>query len=368
MSEQKDYYKILGVPKTANDAELKKAYRKLALKWHPDRNHNEHKETADRRFKEINEAYEVLSDESKRKLYDAYGVDGLKAGGPAGPQASGGGFSGFPGGGGGAGGHTFSFSSGGPGGFHPSNAEDIFAQFFGGQNPFGGGFSPSSAGMSDSDEDMRGGSSFGSFGSSGGFPGGFPGGGGSHSMPRQQSRAKPEPVKRAFPVALEDLYAGATKKLKVTRRTQSGSVEEKILQITVRPGWKVGTKITYPGEGDEVAPGVFQDIVFEVEEKPNDRFKRDGDDLKIMIDVSLADVLCGPCKKTIETLDGRKLEVDVYGLKSSDDIRLIRGEGMPVSKIAGKKGDLIVSVNVKFPFLNETQRTDLRRVLGGSSL
>ncbi|KAI9344270.1 hypothetical protein BDR26DRAFT_911391 [Obelidium mucronatum] len=353
-----NYYDVLKVSKTASDDEIKKAYRKLALKWHPDRN-IDNKETADRKFKELAEAYEVLSDPNKRQIYDQYGEAGLKGAGGGGGGGPGG-FSGFPGGAGFPPGAQFHFSSG-PGGFQPRSAEDIFAQFFGGSSPFGaGGFS----GMDiDSDEDIRNGGG-GGFPSGGGFPGGFPG-----AFPQQHQGTKrsnqtafqkPEPVKRQLPVALEDLYTGTTKRLKVTRRSLDSSVQEKILSIQVKAGWKAG---------DEVSRGVFQDIEFVIEEKPHDRFIREGDDLKVKVDVDLVDTLCGgPVKKSVETLDGRKIEVDVGNLRSSSETRVVKGEGMPNSK-TGKKGDLIVSANVKFPSgLGDAQKKDLRRILGGSSL
>ncbi len=124
----KDYYATLGVAKDVSEDELKKAYKKMALKWHPDRN-LDNKVAAEARFKEIGEAYEVLSDPSKRQIYDEYGEEGLKGGPP--PQASS--SDGFDGAahfanGSGAGGFRGRF----PGGFQPSRAEDIFAQMFGG--------------------------------------------------------------------------------------------------------------------------------------------------------------------------------------------------------------------------------------------
>ena len=122
----KDYYSILGVSKEADEEELKKAYRKLALKHHPDRN-PDNKEGAEKKFKELSEAYEVLSDRNKRAVYDQYGEEGLKG------QSSGGSQQSFPKG------ASFCFSSSAGNGFmpfNPSNPEDIFKQFFNGQSPF----------------------------------------------------------------------------------------------------------------------------------------------------------------------------------------------------------------------------------------
>ncbi|KAK7939647.1 hypothetical protein WMY93_002973 [Mugilogobius chulae] len=108
-----DYYKILGVPKTASQEDIKKAYRKLALKWHPDKN-PENKEEAEKKFKELAEAYEVLSDKSKRDSYDRYGSDNMRHTGSTSAD-----FSDFPG-------FTFTFR----------NPDDVFREFFGGQDPF----------------------------------------------------------------------------------------------------------------------------------------------------------------------------------------------------------------------------------------
>ncbi|KAM9337035.1 dnaJ homolog subfamily B member 6b isoform 2-T2 [Symphorus nematophorus] len=108
-----EYYHILGVQKNATQEDIKKAYRKLALKWHPDKN-PDNKEEAEKKFKELSEAYEVLSDENKRNIYDRYGKEGLS-------------------GGGGGGGHYDHF---GGGGFTFRNPEDVFREFFGGRDPF----------------------------------------------------------------------------------------------------------------------------------------------------------------------------------------------------------------------------------------
>ncbi len=139
MAAKSDYYDILGVTKSASADELKKAYRKQALEWHPDR-HKDDKEAAEKRFKEINEAYQVLSDTNKRAAYDQYGHQAFAPGGGGGNPFAGG--NPFGGGGGGQyGPFTYTYSSNGQNPF--ANADfgdpfDIFAQFFGGASPFGG--------------------------------------------------------------------------------------------------------------------------------------------------------------------------------------------------------------------------------------
>ncbi|QQS38998.1 DnaJ domain-containing protein [Candidatus Woesebacteria bacterium] len=134
MSEKSDYYDILGVSKNATDEELKKAYRKQAIEWHPDK-HQSDKEAAEKRFKEINEAYQILSDKEKRAAYDRFGHSAFSPGG----AASGAG--GFPGGnpfGGGGSWKVYTSGTGGQNtaGFDFGDPFDIFEQFFGGGNPF----------------------------------------------------------------------------------------------------------------------------------------------------------------------------------------------------------------------------------------
>lgn len=131
MASKTDYYDILGVSKGASSDEIKKAYRKQALEWHPDR-HKDDKEAAEKRFKEINEAYQVLSDPQKKSAYDQYGHDAFTPGG-ANPFAGGFGGQGGP--------FTYTYTSGGGNPF--GNVDfgdpfDIFEAFFGGGNPFGG--------------------------------------------------------------------------------------------------------------------------------------------------------------------------------------------------------------------------------------
>ena len=133
-----DYYQILGCPRNADDAALKKAYRKLAVKWHPDKNPDN--EEATQNFQKVSEAYAVLSDAKKRQMYDQYGLDGVRAA-EAGADApgGGGGGGGMPGGFGGFGG----FPAGGGGGMHhmsPEEAQQFFSAAFGGSDPFGGMF------------------------------------------------------------------------------------------------------------------------------------------------------------------------------------------------------------------------------------
>ncbi|KAG1047178.1 hypothetical protein G6F46_009879 [Rhizopus delemar] len=354
----KDYYSILGVSRDADDETIKKAYRKLALKWHPDRNKDK-ADVAHAKFQEIGEAYEVLSDKNKRAIFDQYGEEGLKGGAPPPGDggAPGGGFGGFPGGG------TFRFSTNG-GGFHPSNADDIFKHFF---SSFGGMDDGFGGGMPGGFSSFSSGGMPGMGGSMPGMGGGFRRAGGFRQQ-QQQDPEKPPAIKRPFPVSLEDLYKGCTKRLKVTRKLRDGATgrpvqTDKILSITVKPGWKAGTKIRFPGEGDELENGTTQDIEFVLEEKPHPVFKREGDNLRMTIQLTLLEALTGFQKK-IKTLDDRTLSVNnTKSVIQSGQESRVSGEGMPNSK-TGKKGDLIVTYEVKFPTsLTDHQKQQLKTIL-----
>lgn len=133
MAAKSDYYDILGVSKNASADEVKKAYRKQALEWHPDK-HKTNKEAAEKRFKEVNQAYQILSDSEKRKAYDQFGHQAFSPRGAPGGQPGG-----FPGGGFPGGGSWKVYTSGSPGarGFDFGDPFEIFEQFFGGGSPFG---------------------------------------------------------------------------------------------------------------------------------------------------------------------------------------------------------------------------------------
>ncbi|KAJ3247284.1 hypothetical protein HK104_007807 [Borealophlyctis nickersoniae] len=197
----------------------------------------------------------------------------------------------------------------------------------------------------------------------GGMGGMFGGAGGARA---RKSQAAPQSVQRPLPVTLEDLFKGTTKRLKVTRRTTSPtsgapSTTDKILTVNIKPGWKPGTKIKFAGEGDELPTGGSQDIEFVIEEKPHPRFKREGDNLKTEVEVDLWEALCGFTRR-IPHLDDRVIPVSgAQGdkpVKPGEEI-VVRGEGMPISKQPGKRGDLIVTVKVKFPERVTKEQKDL---------
>src|SRR5690606_32935522 len=132
----------------------------------------------------------------------------------------------------------------------------------------------------------------------------------------------------------------------------------------VKPGWKAGTKIRFPNEGDEI-PGVgAQEVVFIIEEKPHPVFKRQGDDLHMTMDLSLVEALAG-FNRHIKTLDGRTLNVSSHNVIHPGQQVAYPNEGMPISKRAGHKGQLIIKYNVHFPrTLSPSQKEGLKKVLG----
>lgn len=243
-------------------------------------------------------------------------------------------------------------------GFNPRNAEDIFAEFFG-SSPFGFG----SAGPGRS---MR----FASDG--GGLFGGFGGGenifrtysdGTGASMPK-----KPPPVESKLNCSLEELYTGSTRKMKISRSVVNVngkmSTETEILSIEVKPGWKRGTKITFPDKGNEQYNQLPADLVFVIEEKPHNVYKRDGNDLIMNYRVTLAEALGGTTVK-ITTLDGRELSIPVNDIINPGYELVVAREGMPVTKEPGNRGDLRIIFEVKFPArLTTEQRAAIKRALG----
>jgi len=183
-----------------------------------------------------------------------------------------------------------------------------------------------------------------------------------------RSPSKPSEISRPLKVSLEELYNGTTKRLKIGRKLLSGQTEEKILEITVLPGWKSGTKVRFPNAGNETESGESQDLVFVVEEKPHPRFVRDGSDLRYTFKISLVDALTSDGgTKSIEGLSGTKINISVPSgvIKPGQETR-IRGEGMPIRKDGAQRstGDLIIKWEVVFPDrLSPAQKEGVKKVL-----
>ena len=345
----KDYYKILGVARGASEDEIKKSYRKLALKYHPDKNQTA---GAEEKFKEIGEAYDVLSDKKKKGVYDQYGEEGLKGG--------------LGGGGGGGGMPHFDFSQSGGGGqgynysYH-GDPRATFSQFFGGSNPFASFFSASpggshnfggvhaTEGMDIDIEELIGGLGNKNTGGQFGRPSNFGNYGG---VPSKQAKIQDTTIEKEIPVSLEEIAKGAEKKMKISRKVHQDdgrvTTEDKVLKITVKPGWKSGTKVTFSQEGDKFPGRTPADIAFIIRDKPHPVFSRDGTNLKYTYKIPLREALCGSVVQ-IPTLEGKKVGINCSEVIKPNTTKRLQGFGLPFPKEPTRRGDLIVSFEVLFP-------------------
>lgn len=351
MVKETKLYDLLGVSPTANDQEIKKGYRKAALKYHPD------KPTGDtEKFKEISEAFEILSDKNKREVYDTYGLEASRSGGPqfGGAGASAGG---FPGGAGG-------FPGGGAHAFTNEDAFNVFSQFFGsgsddGSFSFSSGFPGagqggrsqfSSMGGMPGMGGMGGMPGMGGMGGMGGMPGGFRSGSPSPASPE-------EVVPVNLPVSLEDLFEGKKKSFKIGRKGPNGSQEKTQIDLQLKAGWKAGTKITYKGQGDyNPQTGGRKTLQFVIQEKDNALFKRDGDNLIYTLPLTFKESLLG-FQKTAQTIDGRTLPLNRSQPIQPSENSVYPGQGMPIPKNPGQRGDLVIKYKIDYPIsLNDAQR------------
>jgi curved DNA-binding protein len=309
--EYRDYYKILGVPKTATTKEIKSAFRRLAREFHPDVNKDN--PNAEARFKEINEANEVLSDPEKRKKYDELGANWhlyeqwQRSGGQGSPFGFGG-----PG-------------TGGRGGSRTLTEEEL-RNLFGGAAGFGGG---EAGGFSDF---------FRTF-----FDMGAPPRGQARRAPRPRAMAG-EDLEHELHISLEEAYHGTTRIIQVSN--PDGTTRR--LEIKVPPGVGDGQGIRYGGQGyTGHLGGPDGDLVVRVRVRPHDQITRDGDDLSMRASVPLTTAMLGG-ELVVPTLAGPR------GLRIPPETRdgrrfRLTGQGMPRFKRPGERGDLYVEVHVDLP-------------------
>lgn len=325
--EYKDYYEILGVPKTATQAEIKKAYRRLARELHPDRNPDD--ADAERRFKEANEAQAVLTDPEKRKQYDELGAN----------------WQAYQNAGFGGGATDWAGFGGAPGGtrweYRRVNAEDLggfsdfFRTFFGGGGPMGAG-------------GQAGGGGFEQVFDFGDLSGAGVRGGGTRRQAIAQAEATAE-------VTLAEVARGAERMVDVDGRR---------LQVKIPPGVADGARIRLRGGGLRGEGGQSAgDLLIKVRVKDDPRFERDGADLRTAVGLTLAEAMLG-AEVPVPTPTGSvKLRIRP-GTQNGQEIRL-KGRGLPRRGGAGAgKGDLLVRTHVVLPTLDEASREKLAEVLG----
>lgn len=335
MAQKRDYYEVLGVNKSATDAEIKKAYRKLAKKYHPDMNKDNPK--AEELFKEVTEAYEVLSDKEKRKLYDQFGHAAFDEGA----------------GQGGAGGQGFGSGAGGFGGFGGFGGQGFRGGFSG-----GGGF---------------GNSSFGGFGS-GNFSGGAGGGNGSFHFNgnsgdgyqeyyytgdnlddifdgffggsrKGRSRSKDgEDVLAKVDVSFEEAALGADKVIRF--RAPDGS--EQSLQVHIPAGIDSGQKIRLKGKGmPGQNGGGAGSLLLEVTVQSKPGFERKGMDIYTTVEIPFETAVLGG-ETIVPTLNGRVSCKIKEGTQSGTKIRL-KGKGIVSMKNPSQKGDEYAVIQIRVP-------------------
>lgn len=293
-----DYYKLLDVSRSAKADEISRAYKKLARKYHPDLNPGN--KEAEEKFKQINEAYEVLKDPEKRKLYDQLGPNWQH-----GQQ-----FNGEPG------------------------FENVHFTFNGRNFDNSGGFS-------DFFETL--------FGQAGGHPGGGFGGFGPDPFGGfSQRQRRGRDVETEISLALEDIVSGGRKKITVS--TGSGA---KTLDVNIPAGIKEGAKLRLSGQGDAVPGGMAGDLFIRIRYLPHPLFTVDGQDLTTDLPLMPWEAVLG-AKLTVPTLEG-EIELNVPAGTSSGRKFRLRGKGLGQ---AGKRGDLFVRAMIGTPVnLTDEQRS-----------
>lgn len=325
--EYKDYYKTLGVKKNADADEIKKAYRKMARKFHPDVNQGD--KAAEEKFKDINEAYEVLSDEDKRAKYDRFGAEWQQYSR--------------------AGGNPNDFNWGAWGGQpgqtqYRSVSPEEFEQMFG-RGAGGGGFS-------DFFEML-----FGTMGAQGGRPrGGF---GGSYTTTgdifgnvERGRTAQLLDQEHPIQITLEEAFHGTT-------RTLQWEGGRKKVEARIPRGVRTGSRVRLSGQGG-TADGQAGDLYLKIEVMPHAVYERDGDDLRMVLPVDLFTALLGG--KTVVPAIDKSVNLTIpEGTRNGKVFRLAK-LGMPKLRQPDERGDLYVTVAVELPAkLTESEKELVRQ-------
>jgi curved DNA-binding protein len=306
--EFKDYYSTLGVAKTATEKEIKQAYRKLARKHHPDVNPGD--KSAEARFKEINEAYEVLGDPAKRKKYDELGANWrmYEQAGAAPGAAGGGGFQD---------GSWNVYSGGQPGGGFRTMTADEMRDIFGDADPF-----------SDFFHAFFGGAEAG------------PRTRGSRGRGPRQGRD----VEHELVLGLEDAYGGAMRRLSLERDGQTRTVD-----VRIPAGVGDGSRVRVAGEGEPGSGGAAAgDLYLRIRMAPHPTFERKGKDLYTHVSIPLTTAVLGG-EVEIKTLGGKSLRLKIPPTTQNGQVFRLKGRGMPATGKNGEPGDLYATVDVQLP-------------------
>ncbi len=297
--EYKDYYKTLEVSRAADGKEIKKAFRRLARKHHPDANKGD--QAAEEKFKEINEAYEVLSDPEKRRMYDKFGNEWSSY------QRAGGRPEDFD---------WSRWTGMTPGSGRVRNVQ--YGDFDDLQGLFGGGFS-------DFFQQLFGAGSSNPFG----------GGRSSYARPR-----KGQNYEQPVTITLQEAHQGAKRLLQLSGRR---------LEVKIPPGATTGTRVRIAGAGSAgVRGGAAGDLYLVVEVQPDARFERRGDDLHTEAAVDLYVALLGG-EVAVSTLSGRSVMLRIPPETQNGEVFRLRGKGMPHLSNVKRHGDLYAKVQVQLP-------------------
>jgi curved DNA-binding protein len=344
--EFKDYYQLLGVKKTATEKEIRTAYRKLARELHPDLNPNN--KQAEQRFKDINEAYEVLSDAEKRKKYDQLGSNWKRY---EQWQRTGGGQTGQP--------FDFDDLFGGAGRGRartttgrtvtPEEMEEIFGGAAG-----GGGSSPFSdffrtffgGGVSGGTTTTRGGRTTVTTGPS--VEDLFGGGG------RGGSARKGRDVDQVVDVSLEEAFNGTSRVIQLTDERDGRT---RRIEVKIPPGVAEGSRVRVAGQaGPGVLGGQAGDLYLVVHLTPSPSFTRDGDDLRVKVPARLTTAVLGG-EVEVPTPKGGKLALKIPPETQNGRVFRLRGQGMPRLERPTERGDLFAEIQVQLPeSLSDRQR------------
>jgi curved DNA-binding protein len=313
--EFKDYYQTLGVTKTSSEKEIKQAYRKLARKFHPDVNPGD--KSAEGRFKEINEAYEVLGDPDKRKKYDELGAnwrmyEQAQQQGQAWPGGSP--FAGAPGEG-----DAWTINMGGGSGGYRTMTEEEMRDLFGSQDPFSDFFKTFFGGGAAGGREAR--------------------GRGRAARSTQKGRDIEHPVE----LTLEEAFHGATRRISIKQGGHARSVD-----VRIPAGVRDGSRVRAAGEGEAGANGgASGDLYLRVQIRPHPVFERKGDDLHTTIAVPVTAAVLGG-EAQVPTITG-SVRLKIPETTQAGQVFRLKGHGMPVIGKPDVRGDLYATVDIQLP-------------------